>query len=543
VVCSQEDNGYRKVIMKKNITNLILGMIAVVLLGSCSTKKEDMGKEGQECTPILNILSSVQSVGKKSTGYLIYDETDKKEKGIVTWISDKVTSMVRTASLKIYLKIALNVDFRFTVAIMMTMAVILFTASVILGLTQANGYNALMFLLKLIIIYNLTINYYYFDIYVIEAFEGLISDTMMFTAFTFSDYVSMSQQQLCFGILGAACNPVEILSSVFGLQAITDLLNLLGIPLNAGNGAVPNIARLTLFGAMDQTLSKFFNFDYWKLIMAVSTMGSTGIFWAGSMAALIIAYFTAIIVTVKTYLMATIARFVLYGLGPIFISFALFNQTRSLFDGWLKQLISFTLQPVFLFMFLGMFHTILNGFSEKMYTTIGAYSQDMALWCPTKAVVGQAAPTGCSERDCSNPGNGHCVGAPGATTGKEWLVTSPVEQYKGLCVGWGALDTKSDLNWYKLCKDKNCTETSNIDPVIPIDIWTLISAILVCFIMVGMCHWVVQIANTLADGVVTLSDTKIQGWDRLKHQVTGGIGKGIGSIARGGTTHNKPGGR
>ena len=539
----QEDNG--KGFMKKNIINLLFGMIAVVMLGSCSATKEEMGPDAATCTPIENILSNIKPIDPdaKSTMFTIKDcykpllggQEKCVDKGIITWLSEKVTSMVRTASLKIYLKIALNVDFRFTVAIMMTMSVILFTASVILGLTQANGYNALMFLLKLIIIYNLTINYYYFDVYVIESFEGLISDVMMFTSFTFSDYMGMSQQQICFGVFGAACNPIDIISSVFGLQAITDLLNLLGISTNAGNGIIPDISRLTMFGAMDQTVSKFFNFDYWKIIMTVATMGSTGIFWAIAMVALMLTYFMAVVVVVKTYLMATIARFVLYGLGPIFISFALFNQTRSLFDGWLKQLISFTLQPVFLFMFLGMFHTVLNGFSERMYTSLNSYSYQMSQFCvPPKA--GDPEPLGCQKGEsCTPKGQGHC-----SDEGFVWLKKDPVGQFKGMCISWAPLDSKSNLNWYKLCRTADCKE-STIEPAIPIDIWTLISAILVCYIMIGMCHWVVQIANTLADGVVTLSDTKIQGWDRLKGQVSGGINQGIRSAFRGGAQGGKGG--
>ncbi len=493
-------------------------MVVTLLLGGCSASGEDMSQsgDGQVCTPIEDILSFGDSA--RDTLDLTITNDKGHDIGVITWMSDTVTSMVRTASLKLYLKIALNVDFRFTVAILMTLSVILFTASVILGLTQANGYNALMFVLKLIIIYNLTINYYYFDVYVIESFEGLLSDAMMFTSFAFSDYAGVTVANICPQLVGAACDPVGMISSIFGLQSITTLSDLL-----FGTGITPDLnalSRITLFGAMDKQLSEFFRFGYWEAIMALAVTGTTGILWALTMLALIITYFIAVVMVVKTFLIATIARFVLYGLGPIFITFALFNQTRSLFDGWLQQLISFTLQPIFLFVFIGMFHTIFSGFTSKMYvdTNSGATEQYMTCY------EGEAD---CVKITCTSDVLG-CFG------GEMWQ-KKVINKSSGACIQWYDLDSKSDLKWFRLCDGEgNCPEESGESPNIPIDLWNLISAIVICYLMIAMCRWVVDIANTLAQGAVTLTDVKVQGWDRLKGQVKGSINQGIGKAFRSG---------
>ncbi len=55
---------------------------------------------------------------------------------------------------------------------------------------------------------------------------------------------------------------------------------------------------------------------------------------------------------VIAYLLALVGIAFLTALGPLFVSFALFNTTASLFDRWTKSLISYVLQPILLFAFL-----------------------------------------------------------------------------------------------------------------------------------------------------------------------------------------------
>ncbi len=62
-----------------------------------------------------------------------------------------------------------------------------------------------------------------------------------------------------------------------------------------------------------------------------------------------------------TYVKALIGLFVLFAISPIFIVCLLFDQTRRLFDGWFNLCLSFALQPVFVFAFLGFFMTMIAG--------------------------------------------------------------------------------------------------------------------------------------------------------------------------------------
>ena len=55
-------------------------------------------------------------------------------------------------------------------------------------------------------------------------------------------------------------------------------------------------------------------------------------------------------------------------MGPIFICFLLFGITRSLFENWLRQLISYAIQPIILFTGLVFISMILR---QEIYGSLG----------------------------------------------------------------------------------------------------------------------------------------------------------------------------
>jgi type IV secretory pathway VirB6-like protein len=68
----------------------------------------------------------------------------------------------------------------------------------------------------------------------------------------------------------------------------------------------------------------------------------------------------AIMNAVWVYLISYVAKSLLFGLAPIFFTCLFFQKTRPWFDGWLAQVISFSLQPIFLFAFLGFYMTLIK---------------------------------------------------------------------------------------------------------------------------------------------------------------------------------------
>jgi len=496
----------------------LVPVLGVIVLGACGTKPEEMQRHDSDSMKCKRVSEIVGISSQKGVNRLTITEMQGDTPihyGIVTWVVQKVTGVVKNASLKIYLKIAINLDFRFLVTMMMTLAVLIFAASVLLGMIQANGYNLLVFVIKLIIIYHLSINYIHFYSYVIQTFEAIVADTMMLSSLTFSDYLSVDPTIICLGLFGQACDVLSIVENMFGFNLGNTLLG--WFP----EGDLADITKkFFLFNAFDDTISMFFDVRMWKLTLALGGTGMTGFFWALMLLLMNVIYLFAVIAAIKVYLLSYIARWALYGLGPIFISFALFKQTKSLFDGWLQQLISFTLQPVLLFIFLGMFQSIISGLATQIYIDMGNNSEfEMYEICPPGASDCTSIPCQASEPQCD----------PDTLSMEVHLVTY---QAKDMCVKWDKWDNDSNTYWYKLCGaqigSKDICKNSSKKPMIPIDIWMVMAIIIICYIMFAMCGWVTEVANSLASGAMSISGTKIMGWDAMKQ----GIKKGGGGIVR-----------
>ena len=71
---------------------------------------------------------------------------------------------------------------------------------------------------------------------------------------------------------------------------------------------------------------------------------------------------------VVLYLTCLIFIGLIITMAPIFFCFMLFDATKSLFDNWLKQLVSYTLQPIILIVGLSMAGVIIR---HEIYTTLG----------------------------------------------------------------------------------------------------------------------------------------------------------------------------
>jgi type IV secretion system protein VirB6 len=78
----------------------------------------------------------------------------------------------------------------------------------------------------------------------------------------------------------------------------------------------------------------------------------------------IVVYFQAAVI----YLTALISMGMIIAMGPVFVCFMLFGITRSLFENWLKQLISYAVQPIILYTGLVFISMILR---QEIYGSLG----------------------------------------------------------------------------------------------------------------------------------------------------------------------------
>lgn len=92
--------------------------------------------------------------------------------------------------------------------------------------------------------------------------------------------------------------------------------------------------------------------------------------WSPVLFALIILIVTILAIVYITFLvmLAKLAIAVLLGVAPFFILLYLFESTRNVFEGWLRQLITFALIPVFLYGLLALVIEIIETMSDQMVT-------------------------------------------------------------------------------------------------------------------------------------------------------------------------------
>jgi type IV secretion system protein VirB6 len=132
---------------------------------------------------------------------------------------------------------------------------------------------------------------------------------------------------------------------VFFQDGVTEVINLMG---QYQMGTEANIGsantKMTMF---DDLVHDFISGETIKKLLSLPTSsGFVGFVVMCLVFVLIVVYVINIVKAVILFLLSKIAIAILIILAPVFIPFVLFKFTRGLYDNWLKQLISYALQPV-----------------------------------------------------------------------------------------------------------------------------------------------------------------------------------------------------
>jgi len=142
---------------------------------------------------------------------------------------------------------------------------------------------------------------------------------------------------------------------VFFVEGTEQIVRVINESATTGSGAS------TIIGLMiaPQTMAKLFS------LLLTDSLGFIYIILF-----LIALYFIFMMVFQATviYLTALIAIGMILTMAPIFICFIMFDITRSLFENWLKQLISYALQPIILFTGLAFISMLIR---TEIYNSLG----------------------------------------------------------------------------------------------------------------------------------------------------------------------------
>ena len=144
-----------------------------------------------------------------------------------------------------------------------------------------------------------------------------------------------------------------------------------------------NRKYMAFFDSLDCKLNKYLGVSFWSSgkeyrlleILAVSLIWpfNIGIFLA--VATFMLFFFVVNFALKAIYIFAgsSIAMTVMLYISPMIIPCILFKRTKGVFDKWLKNLISFALQPMVLFLYVGIAITILDKYAldQGIYTGHG----------------------------------------------------------------------------------------------------------------------------------------------------------------------------
>ena len=114
-----------------------------------------------------------------------------------------------------------------------------------------------------------------------------------------------------------------------------------------------------LFSSVDKVFGIFFSSTVQKKISALLFASIFGWLYMIIIYYGMLLYIYAVANSVLLYLTSQVFISILFVLGPLFFLFTLFSQTKEMFDKWLSQLISFSLQQIFLLTTLAFFNMMM----------------------------------------------------------------------------------------------------------------------------------------------------------------------------------------
>jgi type IV secretory pathway VirB6-like protein len=164
---------------------------------------------------------------------------------------------------------------------------------------------------------------------------------------------------------------IRIMSSQFA--TVLDGAQMTGPSVSGTAGQTTDLAVSTgnqqadTFAFLNQTLERFFTKETNIKILGLMSGFPIGFIMAILIYVAMGFFIFAIMKALLLYLIAIIMTALLLFIAPIFIIFIMFEKTKGMFDKWIKQLMSFALQPILLFTVLAIFNVFIF---SAMYTIL-----------------------------------------------------------------------------------------------------------------------------------------------------------------------------
>ncbi len=383
-------------------------------------------------------------------------------RGITEYIDIKIRTLITGFSENIYKQLVglptdvVDAPFKVVIRYLLSLTLAIFFISMVLGLQRVSSYVAVVLMLKLFLVYQYATDWDLFnDLGIVIVEDGFVNE----------------------------------LSNI-----------MVGTFVPAMEGADFSASVGNVLGEIDGVLSVWIGSGFWKFILALMLTSGGGFAYAIIFLLLAFGYMVVIFKGLYIYFIALLMRYLLYSLAPIFIIFALFNETKSFFDGWIKQIINFSLQPIFIFAFIGMLHAVIRGFLDSSGFT-------------------------------NTAGNLGSAGVSASTIGG--VLNADTIGHK---VCWKPIVTMAggpfrEIYWWRICDSGQNVIDFNGTTDFPFNVWYMIGMLVVFVLLKDMMRWSVDMAGRISGGFTSAASVSPYGMGEMK--AMGGIAAGwaVGGVA------------
>lgn len=349
------------------------------------------------------------------------------EVGPITYVIERISQQLERGKRAVFEAVALNPTFKDILIAFFTLGIMFFGLGILTNRIQNPGMDAIILIVKMSFIGAVVLDYELFQDIVEGFFEGLID-----------------------GIIGA-------IASLY-------------------NGSAPDETS-EIFDPANGMFAKFMSVEFMVILMAMMFTNTAGFFYGLVLSVTVVFFTIAVFRAMFIYMVALIARTLLYALAPFFIAMLLFKQTKSLFEAWLNQLVNFSLQPILLYSFLGIFFVLVSAFINVLDAPIDGATHICYM-----------------EREI--------------TSGQ---------------------DRVSFYTW-QFADEEGRLAQGGLLPEVPLNLVTLFTLLLVSYLMVMFGRWAVEAAGDLSTAIFSLSSTQIQAWNAIRDRTLAGTSTAAGGI-------------
>ena len=166
------------------------------------------------------------------------------------------------------------------------------------------------------------------------------------------------------------------------------------------------------------------------LIIAAFFTGGIGLIIALSVFIMAVCLIMATIRAMHIFISSAIAIIIYIFISPIIIPLVLFERTKSIFDTWLSQLISFTLSPIVLFAYLAIFISLSE---DIMYGGANGFA---------------GGKVNCSEYCLDKDGTKHPISRCDKTTSKAYEAINPLDNSVACLLNFNDFDKDAGFAFF-----------------------------------------------------------------------------------------------